>query len=167
MQNNQHFFSKRKQHLHPYSQELLLLHEESANLKPIHLKELRIGNLLSLKGSLIELTTLCLSPFPKIGFKVIGLTLEKMLFNVDTLKGLAPLSLNNQVLSYCKAAPEIRYEKKSTNLYSTYTTYLPQIKVYYKEAFIAELSYLHQFQNLHFSLTTQELKINLENSYMV
>lgn len=159
MPNNVHLFSKRNKNLHPYAQELLLLTDDTFNNKSISLKELRIGNLLNLDGAKIELTTLSLSPTEKIGFKVKGLPLEEMVFDVSALKRLSPFSLNQKVLSSCKPSPDIRYEIKSTKRYGTYTTYLPQIKVYYKEVFITELYYLHQFQNLHYYLTSQELKV--------
>jgi hypothetical protein len=163
MQNHLHFYSKRMRNLHPYCQELCLLNEESANPIFLDVKEMRIGNLLSLDGAIIQLTTLCLSPVTQIGFRVMGLKLEKMMFPISTLKGLAPLCLNKEILSYCQTASPVRYEVKSTNQYGTYTTYLPQIRFYYQEVFIQEIYYLHQFQNLHYYLSGQELTVVIQN----
>ena len=164
MQKSLHFFSKRSRYLHPYCQELLLLNEDAYNDKAIQLKELRVGNLLNLDSAVIELTTISASPNAKIGFKVIGLSLEEMTFELKALNKLSPISLNQKILSCCQLSPHFRYERNCSYRHGGVSTvYLPQVKVYYKEVLITEVCYLHQLQNVHFFLTADEMKVTIQD----
>lgn len=129
----------------------------------IDLKELRIGNLVSLNGRYIDVES--------ISSAVINITGEDEEFGGfigDSWRDIEPIPLTPELLVKCRfkkveidAYSDLFKRTTKDFMFSVIYNYIQDKATFNSPHFTQFIQHLHQLQNLYFSLTGEELQINV------
>lgn len=113
----------------------------------MRVETLRIGNLLEHDGIIREVSSL--HSDNTLRFKDGNSSIGCFKATINTIN---PIELTEEILLKCDNdfSNDFRIEWKNN-----------RITIYFNEIYLSTCDYVHEYQNIHFALTNQELPINL------